>query len=41
MLEEIGDHLNLTRERIRQLKERAIHRLRHATRAHLLRTFLG
>lgn len=40
-LEEIGDHLNLTRERIRQLKERAIHRLRHATRAHLLRTFLG
>ncbi len=40
-LEEIGDHLNLTRERVRQLKERAIHRLRHATRAHLLRTFLG
>lgn len=40
-LEEIGDLLNLTRERVRQLKERAIQRLRHATRAHLLRTFLG
>ncbi|MFQ6616573.1 MAG: RNA polymerase sigma factor RpoD/SigA [Fidelibacterota bacterium] len=40
-LEEIGDRLGLTRERVRQLKERAIQRLRHATRAHLLRTFLG
>lgn len=40
-LEEIGDMLSLTRERVRQLKERAIQRLRHATRAHLLRTFLG
>lgn len=40
-LEEIGDQMGLTRERVRQLKERAIHRLRHATRAHLLRTFLG
>ena len=40
-LEEIGDKLSLTRERVRQLKERAIQRLRHATRAHLLRTFLG
>ena len=40
-LEEIGDSMNLTRERVRQLKERAIHRLRHNTRAHLLRTYLG
>jgi len=40
-LEEIGDLLSLTRERVRQLKERAIQRLRHTTRAHLLRTFLG
>jgi RNA polymerase primary sigma factor len=40
-LEEIGAHLKLTRERVRQLKERAIQRLRHVTRAHLLRTFLG
>ena len=40
-LEEIGDSLSLTRERVRQLKERAIQRLRHATRAHILRTFLG
>ncbi len=40
-LEEIGESLNLTRERVRQLKERAIHRLRHNTRAHLLRTYLG
>jgi len=40
-LEEIGESLDLTRERVRQLKERAIHRLRHNTRAHLLRTYLG
>jgi RNA polymerase primary sigma factor len=40
-LEEIGDSMNLTRERVRQLKERAIHRLRHNTRADLLRTYLG
>ena len=40
-LEEIGDSMNLTRERVRQLKERAIHRLRHNTRAHLLRNYLG
>ena len=40
-LEEIGDSLELTRERVRQLKERAIRRLQHVTRAHLLRAFLG
>ena len=40
-LEEIGESLELTRERVRQLKERAIQRLQHATRAHLLRAFLG
>jgi RNA polymerase primary sigma factor len=40
-LEEIGESMDLTRERVRQLKERAIHRLRHSTRAHLLRTYLG
>ncbi|MEE9166621.1 MAG: sigma factor-like helix-turn-helix DNA-binding protein, partial [Candidatus Neomarinimicrobiota bacterium] len=40
-LEEIGEMLSLTRERVRQLKERAIQRLRHTTRAHLLRSFLG
>ncbi len=40
-LEEIGEELELTRERVRQLKERAIKRLQHATRAHPLRAFLG
>ncbi len=40
-LEEIGDSLELTRERVRQLKERAIRRLQHATKADLLRAFLG
>ncbi|MFQ6607268.1 MAG: RNA polymerase sigma factor RpoD/SigA [Fidelibacterota bacterium] len=40
-LVEIGESLHLTRERVRQLKERAIHRLRHNTRAYLLRTYLG
>lgn len=40
-LEEIGESLELTRERVRQLKERAIRRLQHATKADLLRAFLG
>lgn len=40
-LEEIGKKMGLTRERVRQLKERAIARLRHATRAQLLRAYLG
>jgi RNA polymerase primary sigma factor len=40
-LEEIGEQFNLTRERIRQIKERAIKRLRHTTRSRLLKTYLG
>ncbi len=40
-LEEIGDKLNLTRERVRQIKEKAIRRLRHASRSKNLRTYLG
>jgi RNA polymerase primary sigma factor len=40
-LEEIGDHFSLTRERVRQIKEKAIARLRHQTRSRLLRQFLG
>ena len=40
-LEEIGNSVNLTRERVRQLKKRAIQRLQHAARAHFLRAFLG
>ena len=37
-LEEIGDMMNLTRERIRQLKERALSKLRHPSRHHALKT---
>jgi RNA polymerase primary sigma factor len=37
-LEEIGDMMNLTRERIRQLKERALSKLRHPSRHHSLKT---
>jgi len=40
-LEEIGDKLSLTRERIRQIKEKAIRRLGHASRSKALRTYLG
>ncbi len=40
-LEEIGDRFNLTRERVRQIKEKAIRRLRSSSRSKLLKTFLG
>jgi RNA polymerase primary sigma factor len=40
-LEEIGERFNLTRERVRQIKEKAIRRLRHASRCRNLRTYLG
>jgi RNA polymerase primary sigma factor len=40
-LEEIGDKFNLTRERVRQIKEKAIRRLRTGSRNKLLKTFLG
>ncbi len=40
-LEEIGQHLGLTRERVRQIKEKAIKRLRHAKRAKRLRAHLS
>jgi len=40
-LEEIGDRFNLTRERIRQIKEKAIRRLRNTTRSKELKKYLG
>ncbi|MFQ5770486.1 MAG: RNA polymerase sigma factor RpoD/SigA [bacterium] len=40
-LEEIGERFCLTRERVRQIKEKAIKKLRHASRSKLLRTYLG
>lgn len=39
-LEEIGDRFGLTRERVRQIKEKAIHRLRHASRSRPLRAYV-
>jgi RNA polymerase primary sigma factor len=39
-LEEIGERFNLTRERVRQIKEKAIKRLRHATRSKNLRSYV-
>jgi RNA polymerase primary sigma factor len=39
-LEEIGDRMKLTRERVRQIKERALIRLRHQSRSQNLRLFL-
>jgi len=40
-LEEIGERFKLTRERVRQIKEKAIRRLRHASRSKALRSYLG
>jgi RNA polymerase primary sigma factor len=40
-LEEIGERFNLTRERVRQIKEKAIRRLRHASRSKNLKPYLG
>lgn len=40
-LEEIGEKFQLTRERVRQIKEKAIRRLRHTTRSRSLRAYLG
>lgn len=40
-LEEIGIKLNLTRERVRQIKESALRRLRHASRSDSLKPYLG
>jgi len=40
-LEEIGEKFALTRERVRQIKEKAIRRLRHTSRSKLLKQYLG
>jgi RNA polymerase primary sigma factor len=40
-LEEIGEKFNLTRERVRQIKEKATRRLRHASRSTTLKGYLG
>lgn len=40
-LEEIGDKFGLTRERVRQIKEKAIRRLRHSSKSKLLKSYLG
>lgn len=40
-LEEIGQKFELTRERVRQIKEKAIRRLKHTSRSKLLKTYLG
>jgi RNA polymerase primary sigma factor len=39
-LEEIGEKFNITRERVRQIKEGAIKRLKHTARSRLLKTYL-
>ena len=40
-LQEIGDAFGLTRERVRQIKEKGIRRLRHTSKSKILRTYLG
>ncbi len=40
-LEEIGEELNLTRERVRQIKEKAIKRIQFTTRCRILKSYLG
>ena len=40
-LEEIGTKFSLTRERVRQIKEKAIRRLKHTSRSKILKAYLG
>ena len=40
-LEEIGETFDLTRERVRHIKEKAIRRLKHTSRSNILRTYMG
>jgi RNA polymerase primary sigma factor len=40
-LEEIAEEFDLTRERVRQIKEKAIRRLKHTSRSKILKTYLG
>lgn len=40
-LEEIGERYELTRERVRQIKEKAINKLKHTSRSNLLKDYLG
>lgn len=40
-LEEIGEKFNLTRERVRQIKDKALQRLRHTSRSRILKSYLG
>lgn len=40
-LEEIGEQFDLTRERVRQIKEKGIRRLKHTSRSKILKTYLG
>ncbi len=40
-LEEIGEEFDLTRERVRQIKEKAIRRLKHTSRSKILKSYLG
>jgi RNA polymerase primary sigma factor len=40
-LEEIGEKFKLTRERVRQIKEKAIRRLRHSPYSNVLKEYIG
>ena len=40
-LQEISNNFNLSRERVRQIKEKAIRRLKHTSRSRILKTYLG
>jgi len=40
-LEEIGEEFTLTRERVRQIKEKSLRKLKHTSRCKLLKTYLG
>ena len=40
-LEEIGEKFDLTRKRVRQIKEKAIRRLKHTSRSKILKSYLG
>ena len=40
-LQDIGEYMGITKERVRQIREKAIRKLRHSSKCRILKTYLG